>query len=74
MSHISTDGWALLATAGTVDGIQAMIRRYWYSQDTVNPDSLAILRHGEPFTTNFRVVRKGRRYRFEGKLAREVYP
>ena len=72
-SRISPDGWVLQATSGTVDGITALIRRFWYSQAyTVDPETLAILRNGERFTENFRVVRKGRQLRFEGKLAREV--
>ena len=77
MSHISADGWALQATSGTVDGITTLIRRFWYDTGkryTVDPATLAILRDGAPFSENFRVRRKGRQLRFEGKLAREVYP
>ena len=75
MTRISADGWVLQATAGTVDGITTMIRRFWCDTGqryTVEPGTLAILRDGAPFSENFRVVRKGRRLRFEGRLCREV--
>lgn len=77
MSRITADGWALQATSGTVDGITAMIRRFWYDVGkhySVDPETLTILRDGVPFSDNFRVRRKGRQLRFEGRLAREVYP
>lgn len=75
--RITPDGWALQAASGTVDGITTLIRRFWYDigkRYTVDPVTLAILRDGAPFSENFRVRRKGRQLRFEGRLAREVFP
>lgn len=77
-SRITPDGWALQATSGTVDGITTLIRRFWHDTSkryTVDPETLIILRDGQPFSENFRIRHgRGRQLRFEGRLAREVYP
>ena len=75
MSRITSEGWSLQATSGTVEGIQGLIRRFWCDTSnryTVDPETLAILRDGAPFSGNFRVTRKGRRLRFEARLCQEA--
>lgn len=55
----------LLATAGTIDGIQKMINKFWYSDRyTVNYETLAI-EHPEKTPENYTVRLKAGRYRFE---------
>lgn len=55
----------LLATAATVEGIEQMIRRCWYSDSyTVNRDTLAI-EHPTKVPSGHIVTRKGSRFRFE---------
>ena len=57
----------LLASAGTVEGIEKLINRYFYSTTwRVNPETLEIWNEKlEKALDGFRVVKKGRRYRFE---------
>ena len=61
----------LLASAGTIEDIEKLINRYWFSDVyTVNRSTLAIERPEKPTPAGFRVIHKRGRYRFE-RLADE---
>lgn len=57
----------LLASAGTVEGIEELINKYFYSTAwRVNPQTLQVWNEERGKALyGFRVVKKGRRYRFE---------
>lgn len=56
----------LLASAGTIEDIEKLINRYWFSESyTVNRSTLAIERPEKPTLAGFRVIHKRGRYRFE---------
>lgn len=57
----------LLASAETVEGIEKLINGYFYSTTwRVNPETLEIWNEKlEKALDGFRIVKKGRRYRFE---------
>ena len=56
----------LLASAGTIEDIEKLINRYWYSTAyTVNRSTLAIEHPEKPTPAGFRVIQKRGRYRFE---------
>ncbi|UVK60635.1 hypothetical protein SEA_PETERSON_89 [Mycobacterium phage Peterson] len=57
----------LLASAPTVEAIQNVVRRFWVSDLwTVDPVTLELSRPDRPEAPkSARVVKKGRRYRFE---------
>jgi hypothetical protein len=56
----------LLASAGTIENIETLINRYWYSTAyTVNRSTLAIQHPEKPAPSGFRVIEKRGRYRFE---------
>ena len=56
----------LLASAGTIEDIEMLINRYWFSDVyTVNRSTLAIERPEKPTPAGFRVIHKRGRYRFE---------
>ena len=57
----------LLASAGTVEGVEKLINGYFYSTAwRVNPETLEVWNEKLGKTLDgFRVVKKGRRYRFE---------
>jgi hypothetical protein len=56
----------LLASAGTIEDIEKLINRYWFSESyTVNRSTLAIERPEKPTPAGFRVIHKRGRYRFE---------
>ncbi len=55
----------LLASSPTLDGITALVNRFWCSSRyTVNPSTLAI-EHPENQMTDYRITLKSGRYRFE---------
>lgn len=56
----------LLASAATVDGITAMVNRFYVSTAyTVDPTTLDIVHPDRPAPRGVRVIQKGKRYRFE---------
>ena len=56
----------LLASAGTIEDIEKLINRYWFSDVyTMNRSTLAIERPEKPTPAGFRVIHKRGRYRFE---------
>ncbi len=55
----------LLASSGSIKGIQELINRYWYSEKyTINPETLAI-EHPTRVPEGYRVTYVRGRYRFE---------
>lgn len=56
----------LLASAGTLQNIEGLINRFYCSDSyRVNPETLAIEHPSGRVPWGVRVVKKGRRYRFE---------
>lgn len=56
----------LLASSPTVDGIQTMLNRFYYSTHwRVDPETLAISHPSKDVTGRLRVVLKRGRYRLE---------
>jgi hypothetical protein len=56
----------LLASAGTIEDIEKLINRYWYSTAyTGNRSTLAIEHPKKPTPAGFRVIHKRGCYRFE---------
>jgi hypothetical protein len=56
----------LLASSGTIEGIEQMVRKFWLSDAyTVNRETLRIEHPTKDMNSKVRIVRKGRRYRFE---------
>jgi hypothetical protein len=56
----------LLASAGTIEDIEKLINRYWFSDVyTVNRSTLAIEHPEKLAPQGFRVIHKRGRYRFE---------
>lgn len=65
MPRTNTPAPVLLATSGTIDGIEKLIRRYWYSDAySVNRETLAI-EHPARVPEGFTVRLSRGRYRFE---------
>jgi hypothetical protein len=56
----------LLASSGSVEGIQKLVNEFWYNdQFTVDATTLEIRHPDRSVSPMFRVVLRGRCYRFE---------
>jgi hypothetical protein len=67
--------YKLLASAGTIDGIRELIKRYWCTTELVSfhvssrPNVFEVYRNpGMTFIPTVRVVKRGDRYRFEHEI------
>jgi hypothetical protein len=56
----------LIASAASIDNLTKLINRYFYSESySVNKETLKIEHPTKPIPEGFRVVKQGKRYRFE---------
>lgn len=65
---LAADGWKLLASGPSVEAVIKMIEKFWYAKPgEIEVRNEEVYKNGK-LMSGFRVVGKGGRFRFEGKI------
>lgn len=60
--------WEKLGTAASLANIRATIQKYFYNNDITLDEATGTIRAGGRLLENHRIIKKGKRYRFEFKF------